>query len=142
VDPNVVRTLAKLAVTTGANVRPGQIVALGAEPAAAELVHAVAESAYRHGARFVDVSYFDPQVKRTRIEHADDETLDYVPPWYGDRLLALGEHRAARIVIAPLTPPGLLDGLDPVRAGRDGMPFLKETFSVINDRSTNWTIVP
>ena len=134
--------LADLAVTTGANVQPGQIVTVGADPAAAELVHAVAESAYRLGARFVDVHYFDPQVKRIRVEHAPEDTLEYVPPWYGERLLALGEHRAARIVLAPLTPPGLLDGLDPARAGRDGLPFLKEAFRVINDRTTNWTIVP
>ena len=31
------------------------------------------------------------------ILHADEDTLDYVPPWYGERLLALGEQRAARI---------------------------------------------
>jgi aminopeptidase len=134
--------LAELAVATGANVQPGQIVTIHAEPDAAELVHAVAEAAYRRGARFVDPIYFDPHVKRIRIQHAPEETLEYVPPWYGDRLLALGEHRAARIVFAPLTPPGLLDGLDPARAGRDGLPFLKEAFKVINDRTTNWTIVP
>jgi aminopeptidase len=141
-DHEQLTRLAELAVATGANVQPGQVVAIGAEPAAAELVHAVAESAYRRGARFVDAQYFDPDVKRIRIQHAPDDTLDYVPPWYGDRLLALGEHRAARIVLAPLTPPGLLDGLDPARAGRDGLPFLKEAFHVINDRTTNWTIVP
>ena len=134
--------LAELATATGANVQPGQIVAVSAEPAAAPLVHAVTEAAYRRGARFVDAIYFDPQVKRIRIEHARDDTLEYVPPWYGDRLLALGEHRAARIVLAPLTPPGLLHGLDPTRAGRDGLPFLKESFQVINEQSTNWTIVP
>jgi aminopeptidase len=141
-DREQLTRLAELAVGTGANVQPGQVVAIGAEPAAAELVHAVAERAYRRGARFVDTQYFDPQVKRIRIEHAPDDTLDYVPPWYGDRLLALGEHRAARIVLAPLTPPGLLEGLDPARAGRDGLPFLKEAFHVINERTTNWTIVP
>jgi aminopeptidase len=142
VDDITCRRLAELAVATGANVQPGQIVAISAEPDAAQVVHAVAEAAYRRGARFVDPIYFDPQVKRLRIEHAAEDTLDYVPPWYGERLLALGEHRAARIVFAPLTPPGLLDGLDPARAGRDGLPFLKEAFRVINDRTTNWTIVP
>ena len=141
-DRDLLSRLADLAVATGANVQPGQIVAIHAEPDAAELVHAVAETAYRRGARFVDAICFDPQVKRIRVEHAAEDTLDYVPPWYGDRLLALGEHRAARVVFAPLTPPGLLEGLDPARAGRDGLPFLKESFQVINDRTTNWTIVP
>lgn len=141
-EPEYLTRLAELAVATGANVQPGQIVAVSAEPAATPLVHAVTEAAYRRGARFVDATYFDPAVKRIRLEHAPEDTLEYVPPWYGDRLLALGEHRAARIVLAPLTPPGLLDGIDAVRAGRDGLPFLKEAFRVINDRTTNWTIVP
>ena len=57
--------------------------------------------AYRAGARFVDVNYFDPWVKRIRIEHAAADTLDWVPPWYGDRVRgarrgARGHHRAPR----------------------------------------------
>ena len=134
--------LAELAVATGANVQPGQIVAITAEPDAAPLVRAVAEAAYRRGARFVDPFYFDPYVKRKRIEHAAEDTLEFVPPWYGKRLLALGEHGAALITLAPVTPPGSLAGLDPARAGRDGLPYLRETFTVINDRSVSWTVVP
>jgi aminopeptidase len=53
-------------------------------------VRAIAVSAYRRGARFVDVSWFDPWVKRARVEHAPDDTLDFVPSWYGERVLALG----------------------------------------------------
>jgi aminopeptidase len=136
------QALAGLAVRLGANVQRGQVVAVAADPEAAPLVHAVTEAAYRIGARFVDVAYFDPEVKRLRIQHADPETLGYVPPWIGDRLLGLGEHRSARISIVPQTPPGLLDGLDPELAGRDGMPFLKENLRLIDQRSTNWTVVP
>jgi Leucyl aminopeptidase (aminopeptidase T) len=40
---------------------------------------------YDRGAKFVDVNYFDPYVKRARIEHADPDTLEFVPSWYGDR---------------------------------------------------------
>ena len=35
-------------------------------------MRALAASAYRHGAKFVDVAWFDPYVKRARIEHARD----------------------------------------------------------------------
>jgi aminopeptidase len=136
------QALAELAVGLGANVQPGQVLALSADPAAAPFVHAVTQVAYRSGARFVDVSYFDPEVKRLRIQHAEPDTLDYVPPWLGERVLALGEHRCARIVVVPQTPPGLLDGVDPELAGRDGLPFLKENFRLIEDRTTNWTVVP
>lgn len=132
---------ADLIVEMGANVQPGQIVGVSAGTHNAELVRAVAVSAYRHGARFVDVQYVDTQVKRARLEHAAEETLDYVPPWYGARLLAHGEHHAARVSIVPVLEPGVLDGVDPERAGKDRLPFLPETFPVINARTTNWTVV-
>jgi len=134
--------LADLAVELGANVQPGQIVSVGADYGQAGLARAIAESAYRRGASFVDVLYFDPYVKRARIQYADEGTLDFVPSWYGARMLALGEQRAARISLSGSTAPGLLDDLDPERAGRDQLPFLKEIMSVIGDRSTNWTVVP
>jgi aminopeptidase len=102
----------------------------------------VAAAAYRHGARFVDVTYFDPYVKRARIEHARGETLGFVPSWYGDRMLELGRQRAARISFSGPAPPDVLDGVDPERAGRDQLPFIKEVLTVINQRLVNWTVVP
>jgi aminopeptidase len=134
--------LADLAVRVGANVQPDQVVSVASEPGKEYLTRAVAEAAYRAGARFVDVQWFDPWVKRARIAHAREETLEYVPPWYGWRMKQLGEHHAARIAFSGPTAPGLLDGLDPVRAGRDRLPAIKESVEVLADRTTNWTIVP
>jgi aminopeptidase len=141
-DEETIKQLAELAIGFGANVQPGQIVAIGGEPGKEPLVRALARSAYEHGAKFVDVAWFDPWVKRERILHADEDTLDYVPPWYGERILALGEHRAARVAISGPAAPGLLDGLDPVRAGRDRLPSVKESGTVVSDRTTNWSILP
>jgi aminopeptidase len=141
-DAAMISRLADLAIGFGANVQKGQIVAIGGEPGKEYLVRAIAESAYRHGARFVDVSWFDPWVKRARIAFADEDTLDFVPPWIGERVLALGEHRAARIALSGPSAPGLLEDLDPVRAGRDRLPSVKEAGKVVNERTTNWAIVP
>jgi aminopeptidase len=134
--------LADLAVTIGANVQPGQVVGVAAEYGQEAFTRAIAESAYRHGAKFVDVWYFDPLVKRARIEFAPEDTLDYVPPWYGDRILKLGELRGANIAIRGMMMPGALDGLDPKRAGRDQLPRVAQTNTIVNDRSVNWTVVP
>jgi aminopeptidase len=141
-DAGTIARLADLVVGFGANVQKGQIVAVGGEPGKEYLVRAIAESAYRHGAKFVDVAWFDPWVKRARIEHAPEDTLDFVPPWYGERVLALGDHRAARIALSGPSAPGLLEDLDPVRAGRDRLPSVKEAGKIVNDRTTNWSIVP
>jgi aminopeptidase len=133
--------LADLAVAVGANVQPGQIVGVTAELEHYEFARAIAASAYDRGAKFVDVWYIDPLVKRARIEFADDDTLDFVPPWYGQRVLELGEQRGANITIRGTTAPGALDGLDPKRAGRDQLPRVKETTTIVNERTVNWTIL-
>ena len=141
-DQQTLSRYAKLIVEVGANVQPGQIVWIIAEPRAAPLVRLVAAEAYKRGAKFVDPWYFDPYVKRIRLERAPEDTIDFVPSWYGSRLLALGEGHGVRIAITPQIPPGLLDGIDPARAGRDALPATKENFDVINARTTNWTVVP
>src|SRR5665213_481392 len=60
----------------GANVQPGQVVLVQADLGHLELARAVTAAAYDRGAKYVDVNYFDPYVKRARIEHADPDTLD------------------------------------------------------------------
>jgi len=133
--------LAELA-THGANVQEGQVVLVNAELGHEELARAVAAAAYGRGAKFVDVSYFDPYVKRARIEHADASTLEYVPPWYGDRMLRHAEERGARVTLNGVTAPNLLDDLDKSLVGRDRLPRLKEFSQIVSERSTNWCIVP
>jgi aminopeptidase len=138
----LVERLAELAVTGGANLQRGQILALSTEPGKEELTRAIAEAAYRHGARFVDVSSFDLHVKRSRVLHGADEDLEYVPPWLGQRILALGEAHAARIGLTGPVEPTLFDGLDPSRLARDPLPRLPEAVQVVNAMTTNWTLVP
>jgi aminopeptidase len=140
--PDVLARWARLVARFGANVRPGQIVAIGTEPGKEHYVRALAEAAYEAGAKFVDVATFDLHVKRARLRHADPDTLEFVPSWYGERLLALGDQRCARIGLSGPVEPGLLDDIDPALAGRDQLPFLRESAKVVNDRTTNWTIAP
>ena len=141
-DQATLERFADLAIGFAANVQKGQIVAIGAELGKEAMVRALAAKAYQHGAKFVDVQYFDMHVKRARILDADEDTLDYVPPWYGQRLLELGRLRCARIGLSGPATPGLLDDLDPRRTGRDQLPFVREAGVVVNERTTNWTIVP
>jgi aminopeptidase len=134
-------TLADLAVH-GANVQPGQIVGVSSFLGQEELARAVASAAYRRGAKFVDVYYFDPYVKRARMEHAAFDTLDYVPDWLITRLLEIADAEGSRISFGGVVSPDALEGLDGERLGRDPLPWLKESMKVLNDRSTNWSIIP
>lgn len=141
-DDVTLARFARLAVDFGANLQPGQIMSLAGAPGKERLVRAIAERAYERGAKFVDVTWFDPWVKRARIKHAPDDTLEYVPPWYGERILQLGRERGAAVSLSGPVAPGLFDDLDPVRAGRDRLPAVRESGEVVSRRELNWTILP
>jgi len=128
---------ADLIVAVGANVQPGQLVDVSSALGKEELTRAVTAAAYRSGAKFVDVNYYDPHVKRARVQHVAEESLDYIPPWFGERTLQLGEARAASISLSGPTAPHLFEDLDPTRLGRDIYPRVKEWMKVTNDRSVN-----
>ena len=133
---------AELIVAVGANVQPGQLVDLWSALGKEELTRAVTAAAYRRGAKFVDVAYYDPYIKRARVEHVAEESLEYIPPWFGERALQLGEARGASIAFSGPTAPGLFDGLDPSRLGRDIYPRVKEWMKITNDRTVNWSVAP
>jgi aminopeptidase len=141
-DPEVLTRFADLVIGFALNLQPGQVLGLGSEIGKEQVTRAVADSAYRHGAKYVDVVYFDLHVKRARILHADEESLSYVPPWLGERILELGRMRAARVGLTGPAHPGLLADLDPSRIGRDQLPALRETGQVVNERTTNWVAAP
>jgi aminopeptidase len=133
---------AELIVAVGANVQPGQLVDVWSALGREELTRAVAAAAYRRGAKFVDVAYYDPWVKRARIQHVEDGSLEYIPPWHGGRALELAVARGASISLSGPTAPGLFDDLDPSRLGRDIYPRVKEWGQITNERTVNWSIAP
>jgi aminopeptidase len=137
-----VRALADLIVRFGANVQPGQVVAIGSEPGKEVLARAVAAAAYQAGAKFVDLSVFDIHVKHARMLYAAEDTLEFVPPWYGERMRALGENRCAVIALTGPVAPRIMDGVDPARLGRDLLPRVRESIEIVNERTTNWTAAP
>jgi aminopeptidase len=133
--------LAGLAVY-GANVQPGQLLSITSYIGKEDLTRRIARIAYDRGAKYVDVVYFDQWVKRERIARAQDDTLDFIPPWMSQRLHYLSDEHAARITLSGPHAPRALDGLDPARAGRDLLPYLPETGEIVNRMTTSWCIVP
>ncbi len=134
--------LAELLVRFGANVQPGQIVSVSSEPGKESVARAIAMAAYQAGAKFVDVTTFDVHVKRARALHADPDTLGFVPPWYGERVRALGDAGAATIGLTGPVAPRVMSDVDPSRLGRDMLPAVRESIEVINARKINWTAAP
>jgi len=81
---------AELAVRVGANVQPGQLVDVISYVEHADLTREVVRSAYRAGAKYVDVLYRDDYVRRAMIEHAADDVLSWTPPWLLERWKTTG----------------------------------------------------
>jgi aminopeptidase len=137
-----VQRYADLVVAFAANVQPDQVVAIEGEVGQEWLVRELATRSYAAGARFVDTVYFDPYVKRSRLLHARADSLDYVPPWLGRRIAALGAEGAAWIRLRGPAHPAALAGVEAGRAGRDLLPHLAETSGVLASGALNWTLAP
>jgi aminopeptidase len=133
--------LADLLVGFGANLQPGQILGVTAYLGMEDAARAVARAGYKRGAKYVDVFWWDQLVKRARLELADDETLDYIPPWIEHRMEWLSGERAARVTLTG-TSAGVFDGIDPARTGRDLLPYISAVPRIVNERTTNWTAGP
>ncbi len=134
--------LVELAVGFGADVQPGQVVVVAADAGLEVVTQATAVSAYRHGAKYVEVDRFDPRIKHARLLHANRDTLTYTPPWIGETILAKGEAHAAIINFVGNTDPDLFNDIDPELLGLDMSPRYPETLTVITKRQNNWSVLP
>ena len=90
----------------------------------------------------MDVFYFDPHVKHARLKYAPRETLGFVPPWIGERVLAIGEAGAARISFQGANDAHLFDDIEPELLGIDLLPRTHQSMIITAKQQTNWCIVP
>jgi aminopeptidase len=132
---------ADVVLDIGTPVREDDLVVVNAEIDHAPLARALAEGAYARGARYVDIWYFDPHAKRSRIRHADQATLAETPSWLDHRNTELGERRGVLINIRGEAEPDLLSDVDPARAGLDRMPGLSSRYRLQANDLVCWTIV-
>lgn len=133
---------ARLAVEVAVNLQPGQFLRISADPEHLALVRAIGAVAYERGARLVEVVYRDAHLKRARVEHAPDDSLDWSPPW----ALALIDHmvstRGATITITGEAEPELLADLDQRRTQRTRPRLaVEKLLDAENRRLVQWTIV-
>jgi aminopeptidase len=137
--PNRIDAYADLIVRVGSNLQPGQTLFVNAQPEHVELARALARSAYRAGASYVDVRYVDPHVRRAQIELAPDDMLTHSPDWLVERAGALEGN--AVVSIAGEAEPELLADVDQERVGRTRLTgVIERSLKIQNERAVNWTI--
>ena len=138
----LIERYAELAVRVGANVQQGQLVEVIARVEHAPVAREVARSAYRAGARYVDVVYSDQHVRRAMIQSADDEVLSWTPPWLLKGAKIVGEENAAIVALTGEAEPELLSDLPGERVGKARMLALaEENMRQISEQLNNWTVV-
>ncbi|HEU4658647.1 MAG TPA: aminopeptidase [Capillimicrobium sp.] len=139
---DLLRRYADVMLDVGLDLRPGRTVAIDAQIEHAPLARLLAEGAYRRGARYVDVWYWDPHPKRSRLLHADAATLHEVPAWLARRYEALAEAPDGGCLIRIAGDPDadLLSDVDPERAGRDRMPWVPARNDAQTHMLVEWTI--
>jgi aminopeptidase len=142
VDETTLERYAELLVGLGANVQADQILEIRVDLEKREFVPYLAAAAYRRGARFVDVTYFDAFVRRERILNAPEDSLEFVPQWHRDRIRQLGELRGAMISLAPGIPFGVAEDLPEARAAREPFPSLPDYLTLVSDQTVAWTVAP
>lgn len=113
-DTNL-RKYADLLVYIGVNITEGDLlhftVDVTDDPNIRKLVHYTVESAYKAGAKFVDVNWRDEVVSKLRVLNAADESLSYVPSWFVKNVEAYADAGVARLVTFGRDPQ-LFAGLD------------------------------
>jgi aminopeptidase len=106
---------AEFVVRIGANVQPGQDVAVSALVEHAAIAREIAEQAYLAGARRVAVDYIDQHIQRSAIANAPREALGTNYPYELERLRWWGDNDVAWISLTGNPDAHLFDGLDPER---------------------------
>ena len=139
--PDYIPALARLAAHAGSNTTEGQTVVVSATLGHEQLARAIAGACYDLGARYVEVNYSDPHVRKVRLTRAPDQALGEIPPWTRRKLLDVEEVGGASIAVTGPTAPHLLDDVDPGRIGRDQV-VIPEQMEVIARQRLRWTIVP
>ncbi len=133
---------ARLVVEVGVNLQPGQLLRINGDPAHLTFTRALAEAGYAAGARFVEVQYADPHVRRSRILHAPGEGLDWSPPWTLALIDELAATDGAYIAVTGDPEPELLADLDPARiAGTRARLVAERMKAATESRRIAWAIV-
>ncbi|RRR65713.1 MAG: aminopeptidase [Candidatus Viridilinea halotolerans] len=111
-SPTELQAYADVIVRVGVNLQTGQRLLVRADLQTVDLVRAVTRSAYRAGARFVDVVWNDEQLGLVRLQEASRDSLEQVAAWQPQLTAA---HLAAGdpLVSIYAATPTLFAGQDP-----------------------------
>ena len=140
---------AELIVRVGLNIREGQrllinnLTTRGVPLHTAPLVREVAKSAYKAGARYVDVIWGDEAILKTRVQMAPKGSFEEFSDWQVKAAEDLFEQDGAHLTIRS-NNPDLMEGEDQEIIGQVQKTYLERyaKFSELIGKNTmNWLVV-
>ncbi|MDM8528727.1 aminopeptidase [Anaerolineales bacterium HSG24] len=139
------RNYADLAVNVGIGLQPGQTLIIRDVPLeSAPFVRLIAESAYKAGAKLVDVIWKDDALILTRFQHAPRDSFSEFPTWNTEAVLESVLNRNGATLKIVAEKPGLLDGQDPeliIEAKIVRQQQLQEIFKYSMANYYNWSVI-
>ena len=132
---------ADVIVKVGLNLRNDQRLSIRGNLETAPLIRKVAESAYKAGARYVDVLWADEQVNRIRLQYADPDTLTQLPDWILTRFEEYHKNGEAELAIAAIDPD-LYAGIDSDRVATSRKTLLQKVWEPLRkyENLSNWCV--
>ena len=103
---------ADVAVRVGLNLRPGQRLFILAGIFDDPLVRVVAASAYRAGARYVDILWEDEETTHIHLKNAPQEDLSEIPNWPSNAAVEFVEAGDALLGVSSRNPD-IFSDVDP-----------------------------
>jgi aminopeptidase len=140
---------ADVVVKIGLNIRAGQRLVIGGpltrgvDIQLAPLVRLIAASAYKAGARYVDVIWGDPLLRLQRYQMAPRDSFDEFSTWVVDARVDYLK-RADAILTISADDPALLKGQDPALVGQEMHAVARNNKPVreyISRNAVNWCVV-
>jgi aminopeptidase len=143
VEAVLLEKYARLVVKTGVNLQKGQTLVLNSPIECAEFARAIAEVAYREGARDVVLNWKDELTSKIRFLNAPEEVFDEFPDWQKEFYLSYARKGAAFVSVAA-SDPELLQEVDPdrvMKVQKASSAALKEYRERMMSNKNAWCVV-
>lgn len=143
IKESILRKYANLAVRSGVNIQPGQLLVISSPIHCADFVHLCVEEAYKAGAEEVIVRWIDEHLNRLNALYCDKEVMKQVPSWVVDRKQEEVDRKCAYLSIDSKIPK-IMTGTDSKKMQEVNMAQSKALAKFRNYTSANhgqWSVV-
>lgn len=142
-NKDLLKKYAELVVKVGVNVQKNQTLIVNSPIECVEFVREITETAYKCGARDVQVRWKDDKLTRIKYLSAPEEIFEEFPEWQKEFYLSYAREGAAFLSIAA-SDPEALKGVDPnrmVKSEKAADAAIKEYVDRMMNDKNPWCVV-